>query len=268
MISRGAFFAACAAVIALASCPPAAGATVELPPTSGGFDYQLGGPSDGTGLTVVARDSTDAPLAGSYNICYLNGFQTQPGSGQEWLAQHGEVVLHDAAGAPVTDPDWPDEYILDPSGASQRATILGLLTPAMNRCADNGFDAIEIDNLDTFTRFPAISRAGALELARGFIGLAHDRGMAIGQKNAAEIAGTGKAMGFDFAVAEGCAAYGECSAYTDVYGSHVLQIEYADNLPAPFAAVCASASRAPLTILRDRELTPEGAPGRVYQQCR
>ncbi|WP_414685574.1 endo alpha-1,4 polygalactosaminidase [Microbacterium sp. LMI1x-1-1.1] len=38
--------------------------------------------------------------------------------------------------------------------------------------------------------------------------------------------------GFDFAVVEECAAYEECSAYTEVYGDHVLAIEYTDNLPA------------------------------------
>lgn len=269
MPSKGAFIAACATVPALTFCPPASAAPVALPPTTGGFDYQLGGPSDIPGLAVVARDSTDTPLAGAYNICYLNGFQTQPGSGQDWLTHRGDAVLRDATGAPVVDPDWPDEYILDPSTAERRAAILEVLTPSLNRCADNGFDAVEIDNLDTFTRYPGIDRTGALDLARNFVTLAHGRGLAIGQKNAAEIAGTGHdEIGFDFAVAEECAAYDECSAYTGVYGSHVLQIEYSDNLPVPFAGVCSRPDRAPLTILRDRDLTPEGAPGHIYQQCR
>lgn len=269
MPSKGAFIAACATVPALTFCPPASAAPVALPPTTGGFDYQLGGPSDIPGLAVVARDSTDTPLVGAYNICYLNGFQTQPGSGQDWLTHRGDAVLRDATGAPVVDPDWPDEYILDPSTAERRAAILEVLTPSLNRCADNGFDAVEIDNLDTFTRYPGIDRTGALDLARNFVTLAHGRGLAIGQKNAAEIAGTGHdEIGFDFAVAEECAAYDECSAYTGVYGSHVLQIEYSDNLPVPFAGVCSRPDRAPLAILRDRDLTPEGAPGHIYQQCR
>lgn len=250
----------------LGCSPPPAGA-VTLPPTTGGFDYQLGGVSNDPGLTVVARDSTATPLAGAYNICYVNGFQTQPG--QDWLDRHGAAVLRDGAGAPVVDPDWPDEYILDPSTPQQRAMIMAVLTPDLERCADTGFAAVGIDNLDTFTRFPEIDRTGALELAREFVAFAHRRGLAIGQKNAAELAGIGRdELGFDFAVAEECAAYDECGAYTEVYGNHVLQIEYVDNLPTPFADVCASGDRAAQTILRDRDLTAAGAPGHVYQQCR
>ena len=269
MMSRwSAALAGVAVTATLTTLPQATAAPFALPPTTGAFDYQLGGASDTPGLAVVARDSTAAPLPGAYNICYVNGFQTQPGSGQEWLAQHPDAVLHDAAGAPVVDPDWPDEYLLDPSTPERRAAILEMLGPTISRCASSGFDAVEIDNLDTFTRAPGIDRAGALELARGFVALTHGNGMAIGQKNAAEITDIGRSeLGFDFAVAEECAAYDECDAYTSAYGSHVLQIEYTDNLPEPFATVCAS-DRAPLTILRDRNLTPAGAPGHVYEQCR
>ena len=254
------------AVSTVAVGPPASAAPSALPPTTGGFDYQLGGTSDAQGLAVVVRDSTAQPLSGAYNICYLNGFQTQPGS--DWADGHGSALLRDKSGAPVIDPDWPDEYLLDPTTAAQRATILEVLAPELNHCADNGFDAVEIDNLDTFTRFPVIEEAGALELARSYVALAHGRGLAIGQKNAAELAGIGRRqLGFDFAVTEECAAYDECAAYTGPYGPHVLQIEYVDNLPAPFAAVCAAPDRAPLTILRDRDLVPPGAAGHVYQQC-
>lgn len=253
--------------LACTPCPQASAAPVSLPPTTGGFDYQLGGSSDTEGLAVVVRDSSAAPLPGAYNICYINGFQTQPGT--DWVTRHPAALLRDGSGAPVVDAEWPDEYILDPSTAEQRTVILEVLTPTLNRCADNGFDAVEIDNLDTFTRYPGIDRSGALELARSFAALAHARGMAIGQKNAAEITGIGRGeLGFDFAVAEECAAYDECDAYLGTYGSHVLQIEYADNLPAPFADVCASGERAPQTILRDRDLTAAGAAGHVYQQCR
>lgn len=253
--------------LACTPCPQASAAPVSLPPTTGGFDYQLGGSSDTEGLAVVVRDSSAAPLPRAYNICYINGFQTQPGT--DWVTRHPAALLRDGSGAPVVDAEWPDEYILDPSTAEQRTVILEVLTPTLSRCADNGFDAVEIDNLDTFTRYPGIDRSGALELARSFAALAHARGMAIGQKNAAEITGIGRGeLGFDFAVAEECAAYDECDAYLGTYGSHVLQIEYADNLPAPFADVCAPGERAPQTILRDRDLTAAGAAGHVYEQCR
>ena len=128
--------------------------------------------------------------------------------------------------APVADPDWPDEYVLDPSTPAQRATIIAALGPVVEGCAQHGFDAVEIDNFDTFTRYPAIAKAGALELARNYVTLAHSHGLAIGQKNAAEFTSDGRDIGFDFAVTEECAAFDECSSYTAAYGRHVLQIEY------------------------------------------
>lgn len=258
-------------VLAVTACTPAAHAQpVRLPPDTGSFDYQLGGASndaDDADLAIVARDATDRPLEGAYNVCYVNGFQTQPGEGADWLARHDAAVLRDDSGAPVTDPNWPDEYVLDPSTPAQRASILSVVGPVVQRCADRGFDAVEIDNFDTFTRFPDIAKSGAVELARSYVNLAHARGLAAGQKNAAEFTSDGRGVGFDFAVTEECAAYGECASYTGAYGRHVLQIEYTDNLPEPFESVCADADRAPLTILRDRDLAPPGAPGHVYRQC-
>jgi hypothetical protein len=143
-----------------------------------------------------------------------------------------------------------------------------VLGPVVSGCADKGFDAVEVDNFDTFTRFSDVDRAGAIELARSFARIAHDRGLAIGQKNAAESTETGRReIGFDFAVAEECATYRECDQYRKAYGDHVLQIEYTDDLPMPFRDVCSSPDRAPLTILRDRDLVPKGTDGFTYQQC-
>jgi hypothetical protein len=256
-----------------APAPQAPPAQVRLPPVSGSIDYQLGGTADTAGLAVVARDATTSPMPGAYNVCYVNGFQTQPGDGERWLRDYGQAVLRDAGGKPVTDPDWPDEYVLDPSTAPQRALILDALGPLLSGCADKGFDAVEVDNFDTFTRFsdPAtgrVDRAGAIELARSFAGIAHDRGLAIGQKNAAEWTEIGRhAVGFDFAVAEECATYRECDRDRKVYGDHVLQVEYTDDLPMPFRDVCSSPDRAPLTILRDRDLVVSGGDGYAYAQC-
>lgn len=255
------------AAVLSACTAPVASADPRLPPVTGSFDYQLGEAYDTAGLTVVARDSTATPMPGAYDICYVNGFQTQPGDGPRWLRDHPSALLRDG-GQPVTDPDWPDEYILDPSTAPQRASILAVLGPVLSHCADEGFDAVEVDNLDTFTRFAGVDRAGALELARTYARIAHERGLAIGQKNAAESTEVGhREVGFDFAVAEECAAYDECDRYRAVYGDHVLQIEYTDDLPAPFHEVCASPDRAPLTILRDRDLVAPGGAGYAYEQC-
>lgn len=245
---------------------------VTLPPVSGRFDYQLGAAYelDG-GLDVVVRDATAEP-AGAYDVCYVNGFQTQPGQADLWLDGNEDLLLHDAAGELVVDPDWPDEYVLDPSTPERRDRILGILRPVLTGCADAGFDAVEIDNLDTWTRFTdpdtgLIEQADALALAGSYVDLAHEAGLAIGQKNAAEATTEGRGLGFDFAVTEECAAYDECGAYTGVYGEHVLQIEYTDNLPDGFDAVCADPDRAPLTVLRDRDLVGPEDAAYVYEQC-
>ncbi|MFJ2759308.1 endo alpha-1,4 polygalactosaminidase [Nocardioides sp. NPDC087217] len=267
----GPAFAALVGLFALAGC---GSPSVSLPPTKGVLDYQLGAPADrltdGTPLDVVVRDATAAPLENAYNVCYVNGFQTQPGA--DW-SDRPSALLRDASGDPVRDPDWPDEIILDPSTASARASILEVVGPVIEGCADDGFDAVEIDNLDTWTRFDAISKDGALALASAYVTAAHNLGLAIAQKNAAEAARVAHDdLGFDFAVVvvEECGAYAECAAYTDVYGSRVLQIEYPDSLAETdltFAGVCADPARAPLTLLRDRDLVAQSDDAYVQQAC-
>ena len=245
---------------------------MALPPTEGTFDYQLGATADrltdGTRPDVVVRDATARPLDGAYNVCYVNGFQTQPGA--DWSSR-GSALLRDASGEPVRDPDWPEELVLDPSTASAREAILEVVGPLISGCADDGFDAVEIDNLDTWTRFDAISERGALDLASSYVAVAHDHGLAIAQKNAAEAAQAAHDdLGFDFAVVEECGAYAECSSFTDVYGSHVLQVEYPDSLTEAslsFSDVCADPARAPLTIIRDRDLVGQGDAAYVVDAC-
>ena len=262
-----------AVTVMAAACGPDASGAVALPPVTGSFDYQLGGSYDMIGLAIVVRDESSAPLAGAYNVCYLNGFQTQPGDGDDWLQQRGAAILRDGDGVAVVDPDWPDEYVLDPSTPAQRKLILDAVGPLVTSCAAKGFDAVELDNFDTYLRFRDattghIDESGAMELARSYVSLAHAEGLAIGQKNAAEATESGRrVVGFDFAVAEECSAFDECDQYRRAYGPQVLQIEYTDNMPLPFDAVCASPDRAPQTILRDRDLVERGAEGYAYQQC-
>nr|WP_202627426.1 endo alpha-1,4 polygalactosaminidase [Cellulomonas sp. APG4] len=257
--------------------PPATAQPVVLPPVVGTFDYQLGGAYDEVEIDgaavrpdVVVRDATASPLEGAYDVCYVNGFQTQPGDDELWLARP-ELLLRDAEGEPVRDPAWPDEYVLDPSTPGQRAGILEVLGPVLTGCADAGFDAVEVDNLDTWTRFDGVDEAGAHALAAAYVDLAHGVGLAIGQKNAAEASAIAHdELGFDFAVTEECAAWDECAAYTDVYGDHVLQVEYPEALAEAgltFADACARGDRAPLMILRDVDLVPSAAPGHVYAAC-
>lgn len=257
----------------LAVLPGNAASQLMLPPTTGVFDYQLGEAydrlPDGRAITVVVRDVSQAPLAGAYNICYLNGFQTQPGTLSVWEALPVDVLLRDTTGYPIVDPAWPDEVILDPSTPAQRGAILRVIAPQIRDCAAQGFDAIEFDNLDTWLRFPQIDADGTLALAQAYIALTHEQGLAVAQKNTAELANPDAPL-FDFAIVEECAVFDECQDFAAAYGDHVLQVEYPDALDEAgisFAEVCAAPDLAPLTILRDRDLTAPRNPAWVYESC-
>ncbi|WUA11049.1 endo alpha-1,4 polygalactosaminidase [Nocardia sp. NBC_01377] len=236
--------------------------------TDTAFDYQLGGaypPPPGT--AVVVRDSTDLPLAGLYNVCYVNGFQTQPDERDRWTGEYRDLVLKGPGGRPLVDEGWPDELILDTSTADRRRRIAEAVGSTIEECARKGFRAVEIDNLDSFTRSRGLLTAeDNLALAALLVRKAHDHGVAIGQKNAAELSERGRRIGFDFAVAEECAQFDECDSYSDVYGDHVLDIEYTDTLDVDFRQVCGR-SDIPHVILRDRRLVAAGNPEYFYRRC-
>lgn len=239
---------------------------VILPPAGGAPDYQLGGayePADGVG--IVGRDRTAEPAAGRYSICYVNGFQTQPGERDSWDPD----LLVTIEGEPLVDPEWPDEVLLDTSTADRRERILAVVSPWISGCADAGFDAVEFDNLDSFTRSHGVLDSDDnLALARAYVDVAHAAGLAAGQKNAAEYAVRLRdEAGFDFAVVEECAAYDECGDYTEVYGAAVVDIEYTDNLPRSWAEICADPATPASVVLRDRDLTQEGYPEHVATHC-
>lgn len=262
-------------VLALAACtappaPPAEGtgssADVTLPPAGALPDYQLGGAYDPPeGVGIVGRDRSAEPAAGLYSVCYVNGFQTQPGEFDAWP---DDLLLHDGDEV-VFDPDWPDEALLDTGSAGQRSRIAEIVVPWIEGCADAGFQAVEFDNLDSFSRsHGTLSLEDNLALAELLVDVAHDVGLAAGQKNAAEHADALKERaGFDFAVTEECAAYAECGAYTAVYGAHVIDIEYTDQLPRPFAELCADPDTPASTVLRDRDLVTPDDEGYVFAGC-
>ncbi|OCI31896.1 endo alpha-1,4 polygalactosaminidase [Oerskovia enterophila] len=238
------------------------------PPAGAGLDYQLGGaypPPDG--VTVVVRDVTDSPAGAGYDVCYVNGFQTQPGESETWLRDHPDLVLRDDDGEPVADLGWPDELLLDTSTDTARREIAQVVGAQLDACADAGFDAVEPDNLDSFTRSSGLlTRDDNLALAALLIDRAHARGLAIGQKNTVELGEDGRALGFDFVVAEDCAVHDECGDYAAAYGTRVLEIEYDDepDLSARLADACA---RGVSVVGRDRALSTPDDPGYAFESC-
>jgi hypothetical protein len=217
----------------------------------------------------VTRDRTDAPAPGTYGICYVNAFQTQPGETAWWTAHHPDLLLRDRAGHLVGDPDWPGEYLLDVRTPAERAALLRIVGDWFDGCARSGYRAIEPDNLDSWTRSHAqLTRDQGLAFAALLVQRAHARGLAVAQKNAAELGSLGRTrVGFDFAVAEECQVYDECGVYLAAYGAHVIEIEYTDTPRAGYTAACSARGARVSVLLRDREVVPRGAAGYVFEHC-
>ncbi len=201
------------------SAPPGTGglpaAGVALPTAGAGFDYQIGGAyTPPPGVRVVARDHAAQPAAGTYNICYVNAFQAQPGSAAEW----GDLVLRAPDGTVVLDQDW-NEALLDLRTADRRERIAAKVDAWVDDCADKGYQAIEPDNYDSFTRSRGLlSDRDAQAYVRLLSAHAHDKGLAVAQKNTSELADRRQENGLDFAIAEECGEQDNCDEYTAAFG--------------------------------------------------
>lgn len=222
-------------------------------PTGVDVDYQLGGARDvPERVGIVVRDRETTPAEGRYNVCYVNGFQTQEAEHRLWRTKHWGLVLK-RKGEPVEDSAW-GEWLLDLRTKAKRAKLSRIVGRWVDGCAEDGFDAVEFDNLDSFTRSKGLlKRKHAVAYARKLVRRAHQAGLAAGQKNLAGFDGT--RIGFDFAVAEECGRYRECAAYVDHYGERVLAIEYRRR---DFRWTCRHHGEELPVVLRDRDVTPTG----------
>ena len=229
-----------------------AGADPVVPPSDRDFDYQLGGNRgvpDRVG--IVVRDREAAPLSGAYNVCYVNGFQTQPHERRFWRDRWRLVLKED--GRPVSDSAW-GEWLLDIRTDRKRRALARVVGRWVEGCAEDGYDAVEYDNLDSFSRSRGmVSRADARDYARRLVRRAHAQDLAAAQKNWASWDGT--AVGFDFAVAEDCARWRECGEYVDHYGALVLDVEYHRK---PFRRACRHWDDRLAVVRRDLPLAEDG----------
>lgn len=261
--------AVCALLAASSVCLPAEAATVVLPPANVPFDYQLGGPySPDPAVGIVDRDRSERPVTGRYNVCYVNAFQTQPGETAWWRRHHPSLLLRTRGGRLVVDRDW-GEVLLDTSTGRKRAALARMVGRWIDGCRARGFQAVEPDNLDSWTRSRGrLTRAENAAYAARLVRRAHAAGLAIAQKNDTAMLPRARRIGFDFAVAEECQVYAECGAYERVYGTRVYEVEYADaGGRAGFDRACAArGSRLSITY-RDRDLVPRGRPGYVAAYC-
>ncbi|MFG2222469.1 endo alpha-1,4 polygalactosaminidase [Streptomyces sp. NPDC048644] len=253
---------AAAVITPLFATPTASAAAqaVTLPPAHAGFDYQINQPyAPPAGVQVVSRDHTAAPAAGLYNICYVNAFQAQPGAEKEW----GDLLLRDANGDIVYDGRW-GEAMLDVRTDAKRKLIAAKVNSWTDTCAGKGFDAVEPDNLDTFDRTDLISEDDAKTFVRLLADHAHDKGLAIAQKNASGLSADHKETGLDFAVAEECGEWNECGDYAKGFGDHVIVIEYEEKY---LKKTCAAFGDRLSVVLRDVDVSAPGDDAYVRKTC-
>lgn len=248
---------------------PLAHRTVQLPPGAAVFDYQIGGSyPPAQNVAIVDRDRASGPARGRYNICYINAFQTQPTGKRWWLRHHRWLMLRSRSGRLVEDPGWPGEYLLDTSTRAKRRAIAAIMGGWIDGCARRGFDAVEPDALDSWTR-PGVrgllTRADNLALATLLVRRAHADGLAIAQKNTVEVSRVGRSrIHFDFAIAEECQRYNECDGYRAVYGKRVYEVEYRRR---DFTRACADHRGTMSILLRDHDVTPRGDDAYRYAHC-
>jgi len=230
--------------------------------------YQLGGayePESPTG--IVIRDRTEDPAYGYYNICYINGFQTQTAETRWWKQKYPSLLLR-KNGRVVVDRQW-NEALLDTSTAGKRRALTRIVGRWIDGCARKGFAAVEFDYLDSYLRSRGrLTKSNSLAFAKRLVARAHSRGLAAGQKNASDLGNRGKRVAkFDFAVAEECERYRECGAYTAVYGNRLIEVEYTDYSRQVFDRACQLRGTTISVVLRDRLLHTPSHPGYRWQKC-
>jgi Glycoside-hydrolase family GH114 len=263
-------------VLLFAQCTDHRDDRVAALPANAPADYQIGGDYEPPiGVEVVVRDwFSGSPLADGYSICYVNAFQTQddsddvhrPDERSQWP---GELVLSELG----DDPNWPGEYLIDIGTSERRETAAAWVGQMIQTCAAKGFDAVEFDNLDSWTRFDGtpvaddvpFGEADAEAYATLLTAAAHARGMVSAQKNAVELTGaTADRIGFDFLIVENCGEHAECDDAAEQYGDQVLAVEYEE---AGFLAACDVIGGRSSVVLRDLELSRSDSREYAYDEC-
>jgi hypothetical protein len=191
------------------------------------------------------KSSTIAALKrqGKRVLCYFSA-----GSWENWRPDKNAFPAN-VLGNPLDG--WPGERWLD----IRKLNLLAApMRTRLDLCKRKGFDGVDPDNVDGFnanTGFP-LARVHAINYLRFLASEAHARGLAIGLKNATEIAATLLPV-MDFAVTEDCFKQGWCRVSKNFIAQNkpVFAIEYTDNR-IDFAAFCRQAKANGLSPLLKR----------------
>lgn len=276
-MTAGVLIAAAVVTAAVVLLDPDPTTAYSPPPANAGFDYQIGGDYPlPDGVSVVSRDwFSGRPAAEpAYSICYVNAFQTQanepgtdrPDERSNWPRRLVLSRLGD-------DPQWGGEYLVDIRSAKKRKRAVAWVGQMIAGCAAQGYDAVEFDNLDSWTRFNGtplkkkvpFGKRQALAYAKLLAGRAHALDLAVGQKNTAEITRRqSRRPGFDFAIAEECGRWRECGRYRSVYGDDVVAIEYRRR---DFRRTCTAVGDRISVVLRDRLVSAPASSRYIYDAC-
>lgn len=253
-----------ALVLTLVACAPRP--EPVQPPPGVGFDYQLGGDYPlPEGAELVVRQWADGePDDEAYSVCYVNAFQTEaePGS-----ADHADNWPPGTVWLEGEDPAWPGEHPIDLSSNRQRRTAAEFVQARLEECRARGFDAVELDNLDTFLRYPdaPFDRDDTIAYARLLVVEATDLGLAVGQKNTVELLDIARSeIGFGFAIVEECGETEECQTFVDTYEGRVYAVEYTET---GLAATCAAIGDVAGVVMRDVGLVTPDDPGYLHATC-
>jgi endo-alpha-1,4-polygalactosaminidase (GH114 family) len=154
-------------------------------------------------------------------------------------------------------PEWPNEKWID---IRQLEKLKPWLNSRFNMIITKGFDALEPDNLDSYSNDPgfAITLADTKKYCDFIITLAHQNGLGIGQKNVPELTAdfSGK---FDWALTEDAFNQGfqdQLKPYIAL-GKPVFAVEYTDlTSQATFVGnVCPAAKKLGyFALLKNRSL--------------
>ncbi|MCZ6539934.1 MAG: endo alpha-1,4 polygalactosaminidase [Chloroflexi bacterium] len=154
---------------------------------------------------------------GRYVICYFSA-----GTIESWRPDVNDVD-ESTIGLPLDD--WEGERWLDIRAES----VLELAKSRLRLAERSNCDAVEPDNVDGYsneTGFP-LSQSDQVRFNTQLARAAHERGLAVGLKNAFELMST-LSSEFDFAITEQCHEFDECdltNPFTE-NGKPVFNAEY------------------------------------------
>lgn len=193
------------------------------------FIYDLPGVVTNYDQKVVAIDLFDTDEAkiaqlkseGRLAICYFSA-----GTVENWRPDVSSFPA-EAIGSDMDD--WAGEKWLDTTNIGVR----NVMTARIQLAKDKGCQAVDPDNVDGYLHETSFDLT--INDTKDYLAFlaneAHSRGLLIGMKNAAEIAGDGTDFvknHMDFAVVEECYHYEECDQYSIFIelGRPVFAIEY------------------------------------------